>query len=227
MTDGLATSLWPLLTMGFVGSLHCVGMCGGLVTAVCMRCPGETRKKGLALYQVGRLSGYALLGLAAGVGGEVVSRLGGHRPQALLALLAGGAMVVFAGHLLGWLPAIPFGRSGGRLGRALGRVARRLTDGVSARDWYLLGLVNGFLPCGLVYAALALAMARGDVPTSMLAMVVFGIGTVPAMLLAPVLMRRLEHALRVATVRLTAFLVAGLGLLTMARAFVSPGLGGG
>jgi len=213
MIEGLAI----LFSIGLLGSLHCIGMCGGLIGALAM---GRSRVwwSGLLVYQLGRVTTYAMFGTLVGVVGLSLGELGGTFAQKLLTLFAGLFMIVFGFNLAGWLPdplthlSVSISR---RLG--LGRLAASLATDARLLGWYGMGMVNGLLPCGLVYAALALALAAGNVLESGLMMVSFGIGTIPAMLLAPALLRRLAPELRGRAMQVAAVMLIVLGALTMLR----------
>ncbi len=217
--DLLSTLLFMLL-LGLMGSLHCIGMCGGLVGVLSMSRP-QVWWRGLMLYQGGRVTTYGVLGWLTGIGGVALAALGGAKLQSLLALLAGGLMIIFAFNLAGWLPD-PLRRISGWVSKksGLARLAQRVSCGGGVGNWYALGLVNGLLPCGLVYAALSLALAAGSAIHAALMMVMFGLGTVPAMALAPALMRGLTPPLRVKALRIAAWLVLGMGVVTIYRSIM-------
>jgi len=216
-------SLLLMLSMGFMGSLHCIGMCGGLVSAVSM-----SRKQvwwsGLLVYQFGRISTYAMLGLLVGLSGAALSAFGGDQLQRLLALFAGLLMIGFAMNLAGWLPD-PLRHFGAWASRKTGlaQLAMRVSKGGRASNWYALGLVNGLLPCGLVYAALSLALASGNAAHATLMMVAFGLGTVPAMMLVPSALHGMTPAQRSISLRIAAILIILLGLMTIYRSSMQPG----
>jgi hypothetical protein len=210
-------SLLLMLSMGFMGSLHCIGMCGGLVSAVSM-----SRKQvwwsGLLVYQFGRISTYAMLGLLVGFSGAALSAFGGDQLQRLLAVLAGLLMITFAMNLAGWLPD-PLRRLGAWASRKTGlaQLAMRVSKDSRSGSWFALGLVNGLLPCGLVYAALSLALASGNTTQATLMMVAFGLGTIPAMMLIPSALRGMTPTQRSISLRLAAVIIMLLGLFTMYR----------
>ncbi len=223
MTGSLLQTWLLMLAMGLFGSLHCIGMCGGLVSAVCMQCP-RSQWSGLWAYQTGRLTTYALLGLVVGISGVALQALAADMLQRGLALFAGLAMVVFALNLAGWLPD-PLRRLSAAAGRLTGlaRLARQIAEGQRTTSWYLLGLANGLLPCGLVYAALALALARADALESALMMTGFGLGTVPAMMFVPWLLRRLTTRMRLQAMRLSALMLLILAAMTIMRGMTTMG----
>jgi len=217
MIDVLPTMLLGLLLMGFMGSLHCIGMCGGLITAVSMRSK-KTSWLGLLVYQLGRISTYATLGLILGFTGQTLHSLGGDWVQRLVGILAGSLIITFALNLGGWLPD-PVQRLSVWFTRKTGLMqwVAKLASHARLHGWYTLGLVNGLLPCGLVYAALAISMTAENNIQALFMMVCFGLGTVPAMMFVPSLMQKMSPALRLNSLRAAALFMIVLGLFTMLR----------
>jgi len=204
--------------IGFFGSMHCIGMCGGLVTTLGMARP-TVWWTGLAAYQAGRVSTYVLLGLLTGLAGAVLTKIAWiDSAQNVLAVLAGMMMVTFGVHLAGWM-ADPFQRMLTRLSLLSGLSKWIQAAAVSRQpvSWYIVGLFNGLLPCGLVYAALAMALSSGETPQAGLIMLAFGLGTVPAMMFVPLLMRRLAPRMRGGILKVAGVALILLGLLTVVR----------
>ena len=169
------------LLMGFFGSPHCLGMCGGLVAAfgLSMKDASPAKRRGLvATYHLGRLLSYASLGLIAGlIGTTVLEPLmkGNSTPRILL-----GLVLVFVGlTMLG----LPFLNKLERLGMRFWQVLAPLRKKVFPLNTFpralAAGLLWGFLPCGLVYGALLIAVVAHDPLSGAALMFVFGLGTVP------------------------------------------------
>lgn len=161
---------------GVSGAPHCLGMCGGFAVA----CGGRPTEA--AAWHIGKLTTYAALGAAAGAVGQGIPG-----PDWAGQALALAMLLWFAGRLAGIFPAVsvphgPLSRVGGKL---LGR------GGVLSRFGF--GLVNGLLPCGLVYAALAMPVATQSAAWGALTMVVFGLGTLPGLLAASLGLRRITQ----------------------------------
>lgn len=206
------------LSVGFFGSMHCIGMCGGLVTALSMTRSG-TWWSGLTAYQLGRVTTYTVLGLLSGLIGFSVKQIGYFdQAQILLSLLAGLIMIAFGLNLAGWT-ADPFARLGGRAigGMGLANRIRSAAEKGLRLQWYGIGLANGLLPCGLVYAALAISVTAGGIRESGVAMMAFGLGTVPAMMVAPVLVQAIAGKKRGLIMKLLGVAVIIMGLFTMIR----------
>lgn len=169
------------LLMGFFGSPHCLGMCGGLVTAfgLSMKDVSPAKRRALvATYHVGRLLSYATLGIIAGVIGTTVLAplmVGNSAPRILL-----GLVLVFVGMIM---LGAPFLNKLERLGMKFWQVLAPLRQKVFPLNTYpralSAGLLWGFLPCGLVYGALLIAVVGHDPLTGAVLMFAFGLGTVP------------------------------------------------
>ena len=194
-----STTLISLFLAGLAGSAaHCAGMCGPFVlsqvTARLESIPASEmhefhRLKGAALlpYHFGRLSTYMALGGAASfLTGGIFDLMNLGWAGAVLLIFAA---IFFAGYALQRLGiALPqiFNKNGqagnGLLARKLDKIARPLFSNPTGWRGYGLGLTLGFLPCGLLYGALAAASAPGDVLAGIFAMGAFGLGTIPALL---------------------------------------------
>lgn len=182
---------------GLLGSLHCIGMCGGFA-ASCSRSPA-----GLPAWHLGRITTYAMLGALAGALGQLMPG-----PAWIPAALASALLVWFALALAGLVPEphlVPPG-----LGSAAQRAARSSSPGAQ----FVFGVVNGFLPCGLVYSALTIPVAAADPLRGAIAMLAFGTGTVPALTFAAVGVRRLVMT-SLWRRRLFALLILTTGLWTI------------
>ena len=158
---------------GLAGSPHCVVMCGAFASA-CAR-----PARGLGAWHAGRLAGYGILGSLAGVFGASIPGPPWLPPAVAVILLCW-----FAAALAGLIPEprllLPGFVSAGRL--------LEENRGMGAR--FTFGVVNGFVPCGLVYSALSLPVALADPGAGALAMVAFGAGTLPSLSIAAVTLRR-------------------------------------
>jgi len=220
MMGSLPTLLLLMVVMGFMGSLHCVGMCGGLVSAVSLSAP-RVWWAGLFVYQAGRVTTYALLGFVFGLLGMGLSDVGGDIFQRMLSVTAGLLMIIFALNLAGWLPD-PVRRLSVWVSRKIGlaQLAAQLASHARLRGWYALGLTNGLLPCGLVYAALAMSLAKGSGLTASLMMLSFGLGTIPAMMLLPSLLQKMSPIFRLTSMRVAAFLMMLLGIMMIVRSMM-------
>ncbi|MEW6305289.1 MAG: sulfite exporter TauE/SafE family protein [Verrucomicrobiota bacterium] len=195
--------LWTALLLGCVGSAHCAGMCGPL--ALALPSTGEGRAGLLAgrlAYNGGRILTYGALGAVFGLVGQTFAMAGFQRWVSLVAGLAMLAAVFASSRFALGIPAT---RAVGWLKSGLGSLLRQRTFGAM----FGLGLLNGLLPCGLVYAACAGATASGHVLNGVVYMMVFGLGTVPMMLGLSLVGPKLQFAFRF---KLQRFIPASLAI---------------
>ena len=169
------------LLMGFFGSPHCLGMCGGLVTAfgLSMKEVSPAKRRALvATYHFGRLTSYAFLGLLAGLIGTTVLQplmQGNSMPRILL-----GLVLVFVGVTMLGAPFLKnLERFGMRFWQYLSPIRQKVFPLNTFPRALSAGLLWGFLPCGLVYGALLIAVVAHNPLSGAALMFVFGLGTVP------------------------------------------------
>ncbi|MFM2360671.1 MAG: hypothetical protein RLY16_2664 [Bacteroidota bacterium] len=163
--------------MGLLGSLHCIGMCGPL--ALSLPISGESsvyKFAGAAIYNLGRVITYSIMGIIFGMIGKTVSIAG---YQQWLSILA-GLVILF----LVLAPGLMGKHGPSFLNKYFDLVRNTLARFFQQNNLHSLlftGMLNGLLPCGLVYMAMAGALATGDILDSMLFMAFFGAGTLPMM----------------------------------------------
>jgi sulfite exporter TauE/SafE len=193
VSGGLAGLALALFLTGLAGSFtHCVGMCGPFVIAQVgagleRMADGAAgygtlrRLRGAALipYHLGRMTTYAALGGAAG--SLIGIAVGGAAYRVLAALLLAVAAMAMLAQAIGRGAGLLDRLLAGILPRQAPAVARQLLADPAGWRGYALGLVLGFLPCGLLYAALAAAAAAGDAARGALAMAAFAAGTIPGL----------------------------------------------
>jgi len=189
-----STDLVSALLLGLLSLPHCMAMCGGIAMALLgsSRVAGETGRSAVALqmlgpalqYGTGKLFGYMLLGAIAGLSGNLLANAAGSGAAAALRLFAAVVLVAAGLHAGGWWRGLrSLERLTYPLWRRLSTILRRL-DSARGSHRLILGAGWGLIPCGIVYTALALALASGSVAGGMLIMLVFGLGTLPFVLLA-------------------------------------------
>lgn len=213
------------LSAGFFGSPHCLGMCGGIVSALGFALQSRHAGRRLylqTLYHVGRLTSYTFLGLIVGLLGQglLAPLAGSHWPYVVTSLM----MIVFGVYLTGWWRGLDqLEHLGAKLWQIMTPLRQRFLPINTAPRALIAGMLWGFLPCGLVYSALALALSSGNSQTSTLAMLAFGIGTLPMMLLAGTTAVNLKQKLQQQGWRTAnGLLVMAFGLWTLWQAvFVS------
>jgi sulfite exporter TauE/SafE len=208
--------LWTAFIIGFFGSLHCAGMCGPLVLAM----PATSGRFGVHLtnklaYNAGRIVTYGALGVLFGLFGQLVGLAGFQRWISI----AAGTVILLS--LLAWpmrQATILIAKPVGLLKSGLGQMLRR--HGLMAQ--FSFGLLNGLLPCGLVYVACAAAAATASLVSGLQYMLLFGLGTVPMMLGLGLVGQRLNFQLQL---RLRQLIPATLGIMATLLILRGMGLG--
>ena len=207
--------LWLVFLIGLAGSVHCVGMCGGFVIAITQTDRPGHRLIRHAAYYGGKTFTYAVLGAISGAAGAVVTGLL-RDFQNVVSMILGLILILLGVWLLGWLRlrrGSGAGATGGWLSRALGR----LLQSGSSRSVLGLGLLNGLLPCGLVYAMLATSATTGSMVRGALTMTVFGLATIPALIAVSLTTRFAGVRWRTRINQIAGALVIVLGVLTVLR----------
>jgi sulfite exporter TauE/SafE len=219
--------------VGLAGGVHCMAMCGGIVTALGLREPkgrpvagadGARRSLSMAglsrqfSYSLGRVTTYTCAGAVAGAVGGLGLRASGVLPVQLMLLVVANALIILLGlHLAGFGNLVlAFERAGAVAWRGLKRIGARLAPADTGPGRVAVGLTWGMLPCGLVYSVLATALVAGSAARGAMVMAAFGLGTLPNLLaagLAAETLRRLVRgpkARRVAGVAIILLGVVGL-----------------
>lgn len=214
--------------LGLLGGAHCLGMCGGLISAVTLARP-EGGLPAQIGYNLGRVASYACAGAIAGTAGSLGQVVGALIPAQTMLLVVANAVVILLGLSLagqGSLAAT-LESAGGMIWRLVRRAGGGVLPGRESHFGALralaLGAVWGWVPCGLVYSALALALVSGDAMRGAGIMLAFGAGTLPSLMAAGLAAKRLRAMLARKGVRqLAGGIVAMLGVAGLARI---PGLG--
>jgi sulfite exporter TauE/SafE len=208
--------------LGLLGSLHCVAMCGPLLLALPIAGDGAGRFiAGRVFYQLGRVLTYVLLGVFAGLAGKSFFLAGCQRG---LSIALG--MAVLLGFFISKKVAVSAPVV--RLVMALKNLMAVQLQRRDFRSLALLGMLNGLLPCGLVYAALANAATAKNLSVAVAQMAVFGLGTLPMMLAIGLSGRMFPPALRLklrGAIPFGIYLLAGLLILrglALGIPYVSP-----
>jgi sulfite exporter TauE/SafE len=184
MTDYLL--LVTAFSLGFLGSPHCAGMCGGIVGLLHS---GVVENGGFRHQQIlyglafnsGRLLSYAIAGMiAATLGSSLIGLIGMESSHAAMQMIAGAFMLALGLSIAGWWNGLSrIEAFGARFWRLLQPITARFLPIRSILNALLLGGLWGWLPCGLVYTALILVLASGDAIQGGLTMLAFGLGTLP------------------------------------------------
>ena len=224
MTD-LVPALGAAFLTGFLGSAHCVGMCAGIsgLFAAHIEIASLRSRVPMALtYNIGRLASYVILGFAVALLGS--GAVAGMPALAGPVRLISGMVIVLIGLQIAfsWRFLQPIERMGSVLWAKLAPAAKGLLPVTSLPRALGLGLLWGWLPCGLVYSVLLLAATSTRATDGALVMLAFGLGTLPAMLATGLGAAKLSQLLQQRGARLgLGLLIVALGLITLAM----PALG--
>lgn len=208
------------LVIGLSASLHCLGMCGPLVLAVPIKSKSNYGQLiGIIQYHLGKTLTYAFLGLLIGFVGMSLQTL---KWMQILSIVSGIAIIFFA-----WAKYIKFNKSTKiqqLYTRYSGRALNKLFKSEIPFKPLWFGMINGLLPCGLVYIALINSLLASNPFSSALAMVFFGLGTVPILTIA----RFVSNKIHWKTNRLTPIFITLIGVMVIFRGlnlgipFLSP-----
>jgi sulfite exporter TauE/SafE len=205
-----------IFLVGLLGGTHCVGMCGGIVGALAVQTPGGRAGWPLHLaYNLGRILSYTAAGALVGTIGGLGLAFGPvARVQLVFYLLASLMLVALGFYLMGFTRSLAFAE---RLGQGIWKRVQPFTGRFlpvrSVAQALPLGMLWGWLPCGLVYSVLASALVSGSAVRGALAMAVFGLGTLPNLLLAGMLFSRFRRFAQSPAARaVSGLLVLGFGL---------------
>lgn len=204
---------WTALFLGFVGSLHCVVMCGPIVLALSGQSSLSKFLISRLLYNIGRILTYAFIGLLFGLLGELVS-FGGYQQAFSIGMGLFMIMVALAvsSSIRGKVYQPMF-----KLTQGLKHTLSKWLHTTKLSGTFLFGILNGFLPCGLVYAAVAGALATASFLEGTKYMVIFGLGTFPAMLFMAISGRAIQKFSFVNLNKISTIFIFTLGCLLIVR----------
>jgi sulfite exporter TauE/SafE len=211
--------------IGFVGSFHCVGMCGAIALSLPVKSlPIHQRNIGLILYNIGRVVTYSFIGVMFGIIGRTFY-LGGF--QKIVSVIIGIFIIVYLilTYLLKKAVQIKFID---KFNYKVQFVLSKYLSEQQLKNTFIIGLLNGLLPCGMVYFALAGALASGSILKGIVFMVMFGLGTIPLMLLVSYLGIFINISIRNTIKKVVPYFMLIMGVLFILRGldlnipYVSP-----
>lgn len=211
--------LGAVVTGSLLSSAHCVGMCGGFAVTVGAGSPSFTSLLSRQLiYTSGRIFTYAFLGAVGGFAGQSLAQYNGAfiTSQRVFSILAGLIMVFVGLSSIGWIPRRQKGV--GVVGKIWSTLFSQFLTAKGRWGRFLAGIATGFLPCGLVYTFLALAVACGNMVEGMVLMAAFGAGTAPAMILIGCGSNSLSRAARARVLGFAAVAMIVMGGMSIYRA---------
>lgn len=207
--------IWAAIMLGFLGSMHCIGMCGAIALALPLNRKNKfTLLTGSLFYNLGRITTYAFIGLLFGFIGQGFLLAGF---QSVLSLILGIVIlisVIISGKWflsVKWLHYInkPIGKLKHNIAVLFGKKSNQAL--------YFIGMLNGLLPCGFVYFAIIGAISTLHAYNGTLFMAMFGVGTLPAMMLVNILSAWVSIGLRNTIKKITPYVVAGIAVVLILR----------
>lgn len=215
------------LVFGLVTSFHCAGMCGPIAIALPLHGESKWAKLfGGILYNLGRTSTYIVIGAAFGMLGQGISALGFQKWLSIITGLLMISTVAFPS-----LFKFNLSSGSGKGFSLLGKLKSGLKILFSTKSFsslFLIGFLNGFLPCGPLYSAIIISTGTGNMIESMLFMLMFGLGTIPVLLMISILGNVLSIGLRRKMANFLPVVIVIIGLLFILRGlnlgipFLSP-----
>ena len=227
MIDTPALSFLSVFVVGLFSGVHCLGMCGGIVGALTFGMTEQAslkRKLGLlTLYNLGRISSYTLAGVMVGwIGAITTQQFASHSLHQFLQTLSGVFMILMGLYLARWwLILTKLEQAGGVLWRQVEPFARRFIPIRGLHQALIVGLLWGWLPCGLVYSMLSMSLTSSSPVQGGLIMLSFGLGTLPNLMLMGLFAASLQKFMQHPLVRIVAgILVIGMGCVLIYQAWV-------
>ena len=213
-------SLLSAFLIGIAGSVHCVGMCGGVVSAFTFAIPkGKPHWPYVAGYNLGRILSYSIAGALTGALGQLFSH---QVNQGIVILQFISAVFLFSLALyIGqwWLGLTALEKLGGKLWKHIQPFSKRFLPFPSPVHAVPYGVIWGWLPCGLVYSTLTWSLASGSGYNGAAIMLCFGLGTLPAIIIMAASFQKLKHLLtHVLTRKIMAFLLMAFSIYMLIKA---------
>lgn len=219
--------LYTALIFGLISSFHCVGMCGPIAMMLPVDRNNEAKRVlQILTYQIGKLTAYASLGLLFGLLGKGFFLAG---MQQQLSIIVGVVMIVIA-----IVPEKEFAKY--NFSKPIYKVITKVKSSLgqqfkkqSFQSFFTIGLMNGYLPCGMVYVALFGALAMSEIHLGIVYMILFGIGTIPMMSLVIYVSNLITVSFRSKIQRIIPFVAVFIGALFIIRGlglnipYLSPG----
>ncbi len=207
--------LWTAFMIGLVGSLHCIGMCGPIALAIPYQAETKIKTLGnILLYNSGRIITYGLIGVLPAVFGLAISLAG---MQKNISIILGILLIIAA------IFSIPLDQRTNvipGINKIYPWVATQMKSFISEKRksaFFITGLLNGFLPCGMVYMAIMGAITQTTIANAFFYMLLFGLGTVPLMILMGVSGQLMNITWRRKLQKIIPVVMIGIGMLMIMR----------
>lgn len=212
---------------GLAGGVHCVGMCGGIVSVLSLSISDNTHKNASKLsillgYNLGRIVSYMLAGaLVGGLSASALSLLEIQKAKLILSIIAALFMLSLGIYLTGiWQGLRHIEKIGALIWPKIEPLSRSFIPSKTIKQSFSVGLIWGWLPCGLVYTLLIMAISSGGVVNGALVMMFFGLGTLPTLMTVGLSAKLFSSFINQSLIRLIAgLMVILMALIMLARVF--------
>ncbi len=205
--------IWPAFVIGLLGSLHCIGMCGPI--ALALPVPKEkNRYVAITLYNLGRITMYGFFGFLFGSFGSLFLVAG---LQQLLSILSGVSLLTIIALSLVGKSSFINTQFLNKATSALKFFLGNLLSKYSLSSFFTIGLLNGLLPCGLVYMAIIGAIATGNAFSGSYYMILFGLGTTPAMFMISAFKNKIPTMWRLKVIKIIPVAISIIGVMLILR----------
>jgi len=198
------SSFFIAFSIGVLGGAHCIGMCGGIMGALTMAIDDAQYQRRFLMvvsYNLGRITSYLLI---AGVFYALVSRIEDYFALSIMRTLSGFLLIAMGLYLANWWRGLVYiEKAGSYLWRYIQPLSRSLLPVTSFYQAFLLGILWGWLPCGLIYSALVYSSAAQSTAEAVMIMLAFALGTLPAVMASGLLAERLAALIKYAALRKT------------------------
>lgn len=204
-----SVSFFSAILVGFLGGVHCAGMCGGIVSVMSLSAAKRSRSKIIWLnfsYNLGRMTSYMVAGaVAGGLGFLLIASTGGQTAQLVLNVLAALFLLALGLYLAGWWQGLAYiEHAGSGIWRQIAPLAKKFVPFSKFKHGFVAGLLWGWLPCGLVYSVLVWSVSAANPLSGALYMLAFGLGTLPNLMLFGLFADKLRPYLQNKMVRVVA-----------------------
>ena len=197
------------ISLGLFSTVHCLGMCGGIITALSLGLPEKIKQDRtrfttlVCAYNLGRICSYTVAGALAGIFGHIIlGPIQNNTGHYVLRILAGLILVLLGLHIAGWISAIRrIEGMGNRVWQVIRPIGGYFLPVDSIPKALLMGCIWGWLPCGMVYSVLLWSATSVDPVVATLCMISFGLGTLPGMIGAGLLSNSLQRFFSRANIR--------------------------
>jgi sulfite exporter TauE/SafE len=212
-----------LFFIGLASSIHCLGMCGSIITALSLGLPADIRNSSIRMsfivlaYNCGRIGSYTLAGALAGfIGNRFAGIFELENGHLVLQIMAGIILIMLGLNIAGWMPRFKqIEILGTGVWKYLQPLGKRFLPVTKISNAMLIGTIWGWLPCGLVYSILLLAITSGSSQQGAIYLFIFGIGTIPSMFAAGITIGLFrQYVQNISLRRIAGLLIIFVGLVT-------------